>query len=44
MDQETINKESSRYEALVAEFIENGFTRQQAVFLINLLTSLIPIV
>lgn len=33
-----------RYETLILEFMDNGFTRQQAAYLINLLNEYIPIV
>lgn len=33
-----------RYEALIAEFLDNGFTDQQARYLINLLDNYFPII
>jgi len=46
MDDEPTNKPKTqiRFEALVKEFVDNGFTEQQATYLIKLLDSYIPLV
>lgn len=41
---ENITGQQKRYEALLAEFMDNGFTAKQARYLIKLLNDLIPLV
>jgi len=39
-----MSEREQRFEALVEDFISNGFTREQAQFLILLLEDFIPLV
>ena len=38
-----VSQHQLRYEALIKDFVNNGFTEQQAEFLINLFSNYVPI-